>query len=180
MRPLSAADPECNLRCTSLWIVAQRRLTIVDQPPAWSLSARQQNRWWSCCTTYSCYGPYRLTSVKGKVVPVLFLSEHHVMKVYWEWRYNSTHSLTTALGGGEWPASRTGRFTPVKEPLVPIGYEARWAPEPVWTRCWREKFSAPAGNRTLEPRASNLPLPINDITSCKVRQEGSIYITPKY
>jgi hypothetical protein len=28
-----------------------------------------------------------------------------------EWRYNSTHSLTSALGGGEWSASRPGRFT---------------------------------------------------------------------
>jgi hypothetical protein len=29
-----------------------------------------------------------------------------------EWRYSSTHSLTSALHGGEWSASRTGRFTP--------------------------------------------------------------------
>jgi hypothetical protein len=29
-----------------------------------------------------------------------------------EWRYSSTHSLTSALDGGEWSASRTGRFTP--------------------------------------------------------------------
>jgi hypothetical protein len=29
-----------------------------------------------------------------------------------EWRYSSTHSLTSALGGGEWSASRPGRFTP--------------------------------------------------------------------
>jgi hypothetical protein len=29
-----------------------------------------------------------------------------------EWRYSSTHSLTTALDGGEWSASRPGRFTP--------------------------------------------------------------------
>jgi hypothetical protein len=26
--------------------------------------------------------------------------------------YSSTHSLTSALDGGEWSASRTGRFTP--------------------------------------------------------------------
>jgi hypothetical protein len=26
--------------------------------------------------------------------------------------YNSTHSLTSALDGGEWSASRPGRFTP--------------------------------------------------------------------
>jgi hypothetical protein len=29
-----------------------------------------------------------------------------------EWRYGATHSLTSALDGGEWSASRSGRFTP--------------------------------------------------------------------
>jgi hypothetical protein len=29
-----------------------------------------------------------------------------------EWRFSSTHSLTLALDGGEWSASRPGRFTP--------------------------------------------------------------------
>jgi hypothetical protein len=29
-----------------------------------------------------------------------------------EWRYSSTHSLTSALDGGDWPASRPGRTTP--------------------------------------------------------------------
>jgi hypothetical protein len=29
-----------------------------------------------------------------------------------EWGYNSTHSLTSALDGGEWLASLPGRFTP--------------------------------------------------------------------
>jgi hypothetical protein len=29
-----------------------------------------------------------------------------------EWRYSSTHSLTSALDFGEWSASRPGRFTP--------------------------------------------------------------------
>jgi hypothetical protein len=28
-----------------------------------------------------------------------------------EWRYSSTHSLTSALDGDEWSASRPGRFT---------------------------------------------------------------------
>jgi hypothetical protein len=31
-----------------------------------------------------------------------------------EWRYSSTHSLTLAVDGGEWSASRTGSFTPRK------------------------------------------------------------------
>jgi hypothetical protein len=29
-----------------------------------------------------------------------------------EWMYSSIHSLTSALDGGEWSASRPGRFTP--------------------------------------------------------------------
>jgi hypothetical protein len=33
---------------------------------------------------------------------------------------------------------------PGKEPLVPIGYEVGWAPEPVWTQWGREKFPAPS------------------------------------
>jgi hypothetical protein len=34
------------------------------------------------------------------------------MKAYEEWRYSSTHSLTSARYGGEWSASCSGRFTP--------------------------------------------------------------------
>jgi hypothetical protein len=36
-------------------------------------------------------------------------------------RYSSTNSLHSALGGGEWSASRPGRFTPRKRSPVPIG-----------------------------------------------------------
>jgi hypothetical protein len=34
------------------------------------------------------------------------------MKAYWEWRHSSIHSFTSALDGGEWSASRPGRFIP--------------------------------------------------------------------
>jgi hypothetical protein len=37
-----------------------------------------------------------------------------------EWRYSSTHSLTSALDGGEWSASRSGRFTQGKSPRYPL------------------------------------------------------------
>jgi hypothetical protein len=34
------------------------------------------------------------------------------MKAYGEWMYRSTFFLTSALVGGEWSASRPGRFIP--------------------------------------------------------------------
>jgi hypothetical protein len=36
-----------------------------------------------------------------------------------EWKYSSTHSLTSALDGGEWSASRPAALSPGKEPLLP-------------------------------------------------------------
>jgi hypothetical protein len=57
--------------------------------------------------------------------------------------------LTSALGGGEWSASRPGRVLPPgKEPPVPIVQEAGWAPEPVRTQRLDEKSSASVGDRT--------------------------------
>jgi hypothetical protein len=38
--------------------------------------------------------------------------ESNPRTIFGEWRYSSTHSLTSALDGGEWSASRPGRFTP--------------------------------------------------------------------
>jgi hypothetical protein len=53
-----------------------------------------------------------------------------------EWRYSSTHSLTFTLDGGEWLASRPGRFTPRER-----------APGTHWIRGWvgsgEEKNSQP-------------------------------------
>jgi hypothetical protein len=66
-----------------------------------------------------------------------------------ERRYSSYSYLTSALDGGEWWASRPGRaLPPGKEPLVPIGQEAGWAPEPVWMQRLEEKFSTSVGDRT--------------------------------
>jgi hypothetical protein len=48
--------------------------------------------------------------------------------------------LTSALAGGEWSASRPDRFTPGKEPSVPIGQETGLVPETVWTT-WRRENS---------------------------------------
>jgi hypothetical protein len=40
------------------------------------------------------------------------------------------------------------RFTPEKGPPVPIGQEAGWDPEPVWTQRLEEISSASVGDRT--------------------------------
>jgi hypothetical protein len=66
-----------------------------------------------------------------------------------ERRYSSYSYLNSALDGSEWSASRPGRaLSPGKVPPVPIGQEAGWAPEPVWTQRLEEKSSAPVGDRT--------------------------------
>jgi hypothetical protein len=73
-----------------------------------------------------------------------------------ERRYSSYSFSTSALDGDEWSASRPGRaLPPGKGPLVPIGQEAGWAPEPVWTQRLQEKSFAPAGNRTPIARSSS-------------------------
>jgi hypothetical protein len=53
---------------------------------------------------------------KRKTVKSLCLTKRHAMKTYWQCRYRSTHSLISALDGGELSASRPGRFTPRENP----------------------------------------------------------------
>jgi hypothetical protein len=66
-----------------------------------------------------------------------------------ERRYSSYSYVTSTVDGGEWSASRPGRaLPPEKKNPVPIGQEAGWAPEPVWTQRLEEKSSAPVGDRT--------------------------------
>jgi hypothetical protein len=56
--------------------------------------------------------------------------------------------LDICIGWGEWSASRPVRaLLPGKEPPVPIGEEAGWASEPVWTQRLEEKSFASAGDR---------------------------------
>ena len=40
--------------------------------------------------------------------------------------------MTTALKGGEWSATRSGRTLPPEKDPVPILQEAGWVPGPVW------------------------------------------------
>jgi hypothetical protein len=46
-------------------------------------------------------------------------------KVKVEWRYSSTHSLTSALDGGEWSSSRPGHFT-LRERAPDVHWIAGW------------------------------------------------------
>jgi hypothetical protein len=43
------------------------------------------------------------------------------MKAYWVVEVQLQTFLTSAVYGGEWSASRSGRFTPRERALVPIG-----------------------------------------------------------
>jgi hypothetical protein len=48
--------------------------------------------------------------------------------------------LISSLVGGEWSASRPGRFTAEERAAVPTEYEGGWTPETVWTRWRRGKY----------------------------------------
>jgi hypothetical protein len=73
-------------------------------------------------------------SKNNKAVPL------HTTKALGGERYSSYSFSTSALDGGEWPESRTGRaLVPGNGPPVPIVQEARWAPEPIWTQRLEEK-----------------------------------------
>jgi hypothetical protein len=67
-----------------------------------------------------------------------------------EWRYSSTHSLTSALDGGEWSASRPGRFTP-KERTPGTHWVGGWVgPRAVLDAVVKRKF--PSLHRESNPR----------------------------
>jgi len=51
-------------------------------------------------------------------VPVLFFNRAPHHEGILEWKYSSTHSLTSALDGGELSASSLGRFIPRERALV--------------------------------------------------------------
>jgi hypothetical protein len=80
------------------------------------------------------------------------------MTVLGEWRQISTHSLTSALDGGEWSASHPGRFNPRgKCPWYPLNRRLG-GPQRRSRRGYEEKNSQPLPG--LEPRPYS-PLPRN-------------------
>jgi hypothetical protein len=83
--------------------------------------------------------PY-FSNIKDKVPAFNYAPRHE--DVLEEWRYSSTHSLTSTLDvSGQLNAP--GAPFPGKEPSVHTGQGAERTPEPVRTRCRREKLPAP-------------------------------------
>jgi hypothetical protein len=67
-----------------------------------------------------------------------------------EWRYSSKHSLTSALDGGQWSASRPGRFTP-RERAPGTHWIGGWVdPRAVLEAVMKRKISRP--RRESNPR----------------------------
>jgi hypothetical protein len=93
---------------------------------------------------------------KSKFVPVLFFNwapRHGGLMG--EWRYSSTHSLTSTLDIDEWSASRPDRFTP-RERSPGTHWIGGWmGPRAVLVAVVKEKFPSRSGNWTLEPRSSS-------------------------
>jgi hypothetical protein len=85
----------------------------------------------------------------GKVVSLLNLAPRHE-GVLGERRYSSTHSLTSALSGGEWSASRPGRFTPEERDLGTHWIGGWVGPRAVLNVVVKRKIPSP--RRELNPR----------------------------
>jgi hypothetical protein len=75
---------------------------------------------------------------------------HYDMKAYGGVDVYIHVFLTSALVGGEWSDSSSGRFTLGETAPVPIWQEAGWTPEPVWTARRRE-YSCPYRNSNSDP-----------------------------
>jgi hypothetical protein len=89
---------------------------------------------------YNSRNKRKIYEGKGQSCPCA-LTEHYVMKVYWG---NGCIAPRILDLGTRWRWMVS--FTP--RPLYPHEKEAGWAPEPLWTRWWRENFEPLPG---LEP-----------------------------
>jgi hypothetical protein len=99
----------------------------------------------------------RVTEGKGKKLSLCFNWAPRREGVLGEWRYSSTRSLTSALDGGEWSASRPGRFT-LRERAPVIHWIGGWVgPRAVV----RRKIPSPyrdSNHRSSSPKPSDTPL----------------------
>jgi hypothetical protein len=80
----------------------------------------------------------------------LYWNKHQAMKAYGEWRYSSTHSLTSALVGGEWSASSPGNFTPRERAPCTHRIGGSVEPRAVWNAVMKRKIPSP--RRESKPR----------------------------
>jgi hypothetical protein len=101
-----------------------------------------------------------------------------------EWRYSSTHSLTTALDGGEWSASRPGRFTP-RDIAPGTHWKGGWiGPRAVPVAVVKRKISSPrreSNHRTpiVQPvarRYTDWAITVNiKITKVELEQRPAVF-----
>jgi hypothetical protein len=110
---------------------------------AWAYTARQVNL---------------LSMAEVKVKLSLCSTKHHAMKTYWGVEVHHA-LLTSALGGGEWSASRPSRFAPGERASGTHWIGGCVGPRAGLHAVEKKKFPAPAGNRTLEPQPSS-PKPV--------------------
>jgi hypothetical protein len=89
-----------------------------------------------------------------RAVPVIVTGVPRHEGIMGEWRYISTHSLTSALDGGEWSSSRPGHFTP-RERAPGTNWIGGWVGPGAVLDVVKRKIPSPGGNRTLEPRSSS-------------------------
>jgi hypothetical protein len=99
-----------------------------------------------------------LKKVKFKLSLWFFLTSTTPWRCIGEWRYSSTRSWPLHLMEMSGQLHSPAALFPGKESMVPIGQEAGWTPEPVWTRWWREKFSVPTRTRTPDHPARSSAL----------------------
>jgi hypothetical protein len=67
-----------------------------------------------------------------KVKLFLCLTKHYAMKTYLEWMYRSTFPSPRYQLEVSGRLHISAALSPGKEPLVLIGREVEWTPEPVW------------------------------------------------
>jgi len=137
-----------------------RRMEFISLPwkrsngsvPASLCQQRKCIRWYVTPST-----PLKLSNLKDTSFSVKFSlcfnwAPRHE-GVLGEWRYSSTHSLTSVLDGGEWSASRPGRFIP-KERVPGTHCIGGWVgPRAGLDAVVRRKISSPC--RELNPRSSS-------------------------
>jgi hypothetical protein len=83
-----------------------------------------------------------------------------------EWRYSSTHSLTSALDGGEWSASRLAHFTPRERAPGTHGIGSWVDPRAVLDAVVKRKIPSP--HRESNPRTPIVQPVAQRYTDCNM------------